>query len=169
MTIATKYIALLTAAATVGAGAVIIAISARDDQQGRQATVAERGREVMPFDLERSTHRFDKTADGRMQTVVSDDRDSKQIALIRAHLRKEARLFRQGVFTDPVTIHGPTMPGVAEMRSGSAQIDISYRDIATGGRLRYQQTTRSSLTPSTTGSMRRPATTARTPRKTGDR
>ena len=76
----------------------------------------------MPFDLERTTHRFEKLADGGVQTVVTDDGDREQIGLVRTHLRKEARLFRQGVFTDPVTIHGPNMPGVAELEAGASRI-----------------------------------------------
>ena len=128
----------MIAGAVVVAGAAAVIVATAGGEDDRQALVAERGRQVMPFDLERSTHRFDKAADGGVQTVVSDDRDPKQIALIRAHLRKEARLFRQGVFTDPVTIHGPEMPGVAEIRAGTARIDIAYSDVATGGRLRYR-------------------------------
>ena len=135
-------IALAVAAILAAAVAVAVAVAARggehDSGHDRQAAVAERGRQVMPFDLERSTHRFVKAADGGVQTVVSDDGDPKQVALIRAHLRKEARLFRQGVFDDAVTIHRPDMPGVSEIRAGTGRIDITYRDVATGGRLRYR-------------------------------
>ena len=133
--IAFAVAAILAAAVAV---AVAVAVAARGGEHERQAVVAERGRQVMPFDLERSTHRFVKAADGGVQTVVSDDGDPKQVALIRAHLRKEARLFRQGVFDDPVTIHGPDMPGVSEIRAGTGRIDITYRDVATGGRLLYR-------------------------------
>ena len=122
--------------------AVVVAVAARDDAPkvdgDRQAAVAERGRQVMPFDLDRSTHRFVKTADGGVQTVISDDGDPNQITLIRAHLRKEARLFRNGVFNDPMTIHGPDMAGIRAIRAGAARIEIAYVGVASGARLRYR-------------------------------
>ena len=132
----------LGAAVLAAVAAVAIAVVARGGEHNsahdRQAAVAKRGSQVMPFDLERSTHRFVKTADGGLQTVVSDDGDPKQIALIRDHLRTEARLFRQGAFDDPVTIHGADVPGVADIRAGAARIDIAYSDVADGARLRYR-------------------------------
>ena len=130
-------IASAIAVVLVAAGGALLA-AARDGDRDRQALVAERARDVMPFDLERTTHRFEKSPDGGLQTVVSDDEDPEQIDLIRAHLRKEARRFRQGIFADPVTIHGPEMPGVAELRAGAARIEIAYSDVATGGQLRYR-------------------------------
>lgn len=133
-----KYIAIAAAVAVVAAGAAAVVVAAAGGDEDRQALVAERGREVMPFDLERTTHRFEKLADGGVQTVVSDDGDREQIGLVRTHLRKEARLFRQGVFTDPVTIHGPNMPGVAELKAGASRIDVAYSDMASGGRIRYR-------------------------------
>lgn len=134
----TTSIAVAITAAAVAAGAVASLVAGRGGENDREAAIAERGRKVMPFDLERTTHRFEKSADGGLQTVVSDDEDPKQIDLIRAHLRKEARLFRAGVFTDPVTIHGPDMPGVADLRAGAARIDVAYSDVPTGARLRYR-------------------------------
>jgi hypothetical protein len=63
----------------------------------RQEEVAERGAEVMPFDLEKTTHVFEPTQTGGVQKVVADDpSDGEQIALIRAHLREEAGAFRRG-------------------------------------------------------------------------
>ena len=132
---------LIVLAAGVVAGAIAVAVFAlsRGDDDGRQARVAERGRRVMPFDLERTTHRFEKRPSGGVQTVVADDPgDRTQAQLIRTHLAKEARLFRQGVFTDPVTIHGPDMPGVAELRAGAADISIRYEQVTAGARLRYE-------------------------------
>ena len=131
------------AAAALAAGtiavAAVVASRADEDPDGRQALVAERGRNVMPFDLERTTHRFEKRASGGVQTVVAHDPgDRKQAELIRTHLAKEARLFRQGVFADPVTIHGPDMPGVTELRAGAADISIRYEKVAAGARLRYE-------------------------------
>ena len=60
----------------------------------RQEEVAEKGAEVMPFDLERTTHIFNKQTDGGLQQVISDDGDVTQIALIRDHLAEEAERFQ---------------------------------------------------------------------------
>lgn len=106
----------------------------------RQAEVAERGGEVMPFDLERTTHSFDKTATGGVQTVVADDpTDAAQIALIHEHLGKEAGRFRQGDFSDPARIHGTDMAGLAQLRTGAAagRITVAYETSDDGARLVY--------------------------------
>jgi hypothetical protein len=49
----------------------------------RQAEVAQRGATVMPFDLDRTTHRFTKSPTGGVQSVVADDpADATQIGRI---------------------------------------------------------------------------------------
>lgn len=104
----------------------------------RQAEVAERGASVMPFDLERTTHRFVKTAEGGVQTVVADNpADTTQVNLIREHLRYEAERFRQGLFTDPAQIHGQQMPGLAALRDSAGRIDVAYTDTPDGARITY--------------------------------
>jgi hypothetical protein len=104
----------------------------------RQAEVAAKGAAVMPFDLERTTHRFTKADTGGVQTVVADDpADTGQIDLIRQHLRKEADRFSQGDYTDPSRIHGDDMPGLAALRTGAARITVTYQDIAAGGQITY--------------------------------
>jgi len=51
---------------------------------------------------------------GGLQAVtVKDPSNSTQMALIQAHLQEEAEKFRQGDFSDPATIHGGHMPGLA--------------------------------------------------------
>jgi hypothetical protein len=104
----------------------------------RQEEVAERGASVMPFDLERTTHRFAKTENGGVQTVVADDPDdATQVGLIRDHLRHEAEEFRQGRFTDPARIHGQKMPGLATLRDSAGRIDVVYGDTPDGARIAY--------------------------------
>ena len=104
----------------------------------RQDDVAERGAAVMPFDLERTTHRFAKNDNGGVQTVVADDpNDTTQVGLIREHLRHEAEQFRQGRFTDPARIHGQQMPGLAALRDSAGRIDVVYADTSDGARITY--------------------------------
>jgi hypothetical protein len=123
---------ILTALTLTGCGGEDEALA------GRQAEVAQRGAEVMPFDLEATTHRFEPTETGLVQTVTADDpRDREQIALIREHLEEEAGRFAQGDFGDPATIHGHDMPGLAELRDGAANIDIQFETRDDGARLIY--------------------------------
>ena len=112
----------------------------QSDQHGhsdRQAEVAAKGAEIMPFDLERTTHIFEKSDNGGLQQVVTDDGDKEQIALIRQHLSEEADRFATGDFHDPSMIHGDEMPGLHELVMGADQIDIVYSDIADGGQILY--------------------------------
>ena len=104
----------------------------------RQAEVAARGAEVMPFDLDRTVHVFAPLADGGRQTVTAKDpSDVREIALIRGHLQAEAEKFRRGDFGDPATIHGDAMPGLAELRAGASRIGVRYGELPDGAELRY--------------------------------
>jgi hypothetical protein len=104
----------------------------------RQALVAERGAQVMPFDLETTTHTFTTTGHGGIQTVVADDSgDDEQVALIRSHLREERDNFSRGDFDDPAAIHGHDMDGVDELAAGYTDITVEYRDTADGAELTY--------------------------------
>lgn len=107
----------------------------------RQASVRARGQLVMPFRLDRTTHVFDKTATGGVESVVAKtSADAAQIPLIRQHLRKEQRLFSRGDYQDPMAVHGMTMPGIDALRRSAAKVRIDYQDIARGARLRYVTT-----------------------------
>jgi hypothetical protein len=102
------------------------------------ATVEQRSKEVMPFDLDRTMHVFEPTADGGVQSVLVHDGDPQQIALVRSHLRKEADAFARGDFADPAAIHGTNMPGLAQLRAGASRIAVTYIDVPNGGSLRYK-------------------------------
>jgi hypothetical protein len=106
--------------------------------QTRQKEVAVKGAKVMPFDLERTTHVFQKLDDGGLQeVVVKDPANKKQIALIQSHLKEESEKFRKGDFSDPAKIHGEDMPGLAELKAGAAKIDVRYTALSDGAQIRY--------------------------------
>lgn len=107
----------------------------------RQEEVAERGSEVMPFDLERTTHLFEKTAYGGLQQVLSNDSDREQIGLIQAHLQEEALRFQQGDFDDPAQIHGDEMPGLAVLRADYGQVEVVYTPLSDGAQIDYKAET----------------------------
>ena len=119
------------------AAAVIALAACGSSGESRQEKVAKRGARVMPFDLERTTHVFRPTATGGIQTVISDDRDVTQVRLIRRHLRKEAASFARGVFADPRDIHGSHMPGLATLEARAAALDVRYKEVALGARIRF--------------------------------
>jgi hypothetical protein len=133
--------ALLTLAALAALGLLglaVWALLAQGTAASRQVEVAARGAEVMPFDLERTTHIFDDLPDGGLQQVLADNpQDTGQITLIRAHLQEEAAKFQRGDFGDPAAIHGDAMPGLVELRQGYAQIEVAYTQLPNGAQIRY--------------------------------
>jgi len=136
-----RRVAVGAALAAVGASLATAGyvVGARgNDADDRRSEVAERGTSVMAFDLEKTMHVFRKLADGGAQTVVADDPgDASEVAVVRAHLRAEARAFARGDFGDPATIHGERMPGLAELEAGAERIEIGYEDASGGGVIRY--------------------------------
>ncbi|WP_217807380.1 aspartate carbamoyltransferase [Methylomagnum ishizawai] len=113
--------------------------AAAESDAARQAEVAGRGAQVMPFDLEKTRHIFTPTADGGVQqVVVLDPQDRTQIEAVRQHLATIAAGFRRGDFAGPIAIHGAGMPGLARLRQAQpGELDIAYREVADGGEIRY--------------------------------
>ena len=116
-----------------------LATAAQDVQ--RQAEVAKRGADVMPFSLKATTHIFTKTADGGIQRVVAKRAaDTEQVKLVREHLRDIQAQFVKGDFS------GRTHPRHQHAWAGRAQatkpeqIAIDYRDVPAGGELSYRTT-----------------------------
>ena len=108
-------------------------------QETRQEEVAEKGAQVMPFDLEETTHVFQKTESGGVQKVVADDpTDAEQVTLIREHLEEEAAAFRRGDLSDPSEIHGEEMPGLKELEAGAKEMDIRYSALPGGAKIEYE-------------------------------
>jgi hypothetical protein len=105
----------------------------------RQAEVAARGAEVMPFDLQATSHVFTKTRSGGLQQVrVKNPKDAAQMRLVRMHLRDIATRFRNGDFSAPTAIHGAAMPGLAELkRAQPGAVSVQYRDLRDGAQIRY--------------------------------
>ena len=129
---ALPVLGLLLVGSIIGSG---IVTSLRER---RLSDVAARGAQVMPFDLDRTTHMFEPLSSGGLQTVTSKvATDQEQIALIRQHLQDEADRFRKGDFSDPATIHGSDMPGLAALREGARKIDVRFDTLPDGGQLQY--------------------------------
>lgn len=116
---------------------IVVATACSTTSPDRQAEIATRGEAVMPFDLERSTHIFEKLDNGGLQQVVADDNDSEQIRLIREHLTEEASRFQEGDFHDPAMIHGEDMAGLHELTTNADSLTITYSEIDGGAQLLY--------------------------------
>jgi hypothetical protein len=128
--------AIVTILATVGvlyaAGWHMVA------RPSRQAQVHAVGSEVMPFDLNKTTHIFRMTVAGGVQQVVAKDpSDAAQIALIQQHLQHEAMQFQAGDFADPTALHGADMPGLSALQAGAAKISVTYTPLQDGAQLTY--------------------------------
>jgi hypothetical protein len=106
----------------------------------RQAEVARRGADVMPFSLAATQHVFTKTRDGGVQQVLARDRrDRTQVRLVREHLQDIQARFRRGDFSAPTHIHGEAMPGLATLQAAPpGAIRIAYRPLPGGAELRYR-------------------------------
>lgn len=122
----------------VASMAASLAVHAGDTE--RQAEVARRGSEVMPFSLKATTHVFTPTPDGGTQRVVARNlADTRQVNLVRGHLRELQAQFLKGDFSAPSHIHGTDMPGLAELRSAKpGQVSIDYQDVDGGAELTYR-------------------------------
>lgn len=104
----------------------------------RQAMIHAKGAQVMPFDLNKTTHIFKKTDNGGIQqVVVKDDKDTQQVSLIHMHLHMEAEMFQKGDFQDPTKLHGMNMAGLQDLEKGASQIKIVYTDLSNGGQISY--------------------------------
>lgn len=105
----------------------------------RQADVARRGPDVMPFSLEATQHIFIKTARGGIQQVVARNRaDAVQIRLVRQHLKEIRQQFLSSDFSGPAHIHGHGMPGLAELEAAPrGAISVAYAQLEAGARLTY--------------------------------
>ena len=106
----------------------------------RQAVVAERGKDIMPFSLKATKHIFTKTATGGTQRVVAKkNSDTKEVALVRQHLKEIEAQFQKGDFSGPTHIHGQEMPGLTTLQTAlPGQIQITYRDVKGGANLTYK-------------------------------
>lgn len=105
----------------------------------RQQEVAHKGAMVMPFNVHNSTHVFQKNTYGGIQQVLAKDPNDKDlVAAIRMHLEMEAERFGKGDYSDPMKIHGMSMPGLQYLsKVKPGQIAITYREVTAGAAVDY--------------------------------
>lgn len=137
-----NFLSLLMVATSIGAQTVdhsTIDHASHMANDQRTAEVSQRGKDVMPFNLDATTHIFTKNAQGGIQQVVSKIKnDDAQVMLIQKHLQDIRVQFLTGDFSAPATIHGQEMPGLtALMASKPGQITIEYQSIEGGAEIIY--------------------------------
>jgi hypothetical protein len=130
-----KYLSRLALAAIIS-----LPLAAHSVDAKRQAEVAKRGHDVMPFSLKATTHFFTKTNNGGTQRVIAKDvSDAVQTRFVREHLREIQMKFLKGDFSGPSHIHGNDMPGLAQLKAAQpGEISITYKEVAGGAELTYQ-------------------------------
>lgn len=130
-----KYLLSITVAA-----AISLPLAAHSVDTQRQAEVAKRGPDVMPFSLKDTTHVFTKSNHGGTQRVIAKDvSDATQTRLVREHLREIQGEFQRGDFSGPSHIHGNEMPGLSQLKAARpGQLSIEYKDLPGGAELTYQ-------------------------------
>jgi len=104
----------------------------------RQQEVRDKGAKVMPFSLDATVHRFDKTDTGGVQQVLVRGKRSDQIDMIRSHLHEIAQAFQARDFSKPMHIHGTDMPGLETMKAaGPGELDVAYHELEGGAEIDY--------------------------------
>ena len=99
------------------------------------------GTDLASLDPEKTVSLFQIVVDGGVQEVVARDAsDQEQVALIRAHLHRQAKKFSGGDFSDAANLHAEEMAWVADLKAGAEEIDVRYADLASGARIRYTAT-----------------------------
>jgi hypothetical protein len=121
------------------AGLATHAASAEPAAPARQAEVAARGAQVMPFEQAATSHVFTKNRNGGLQQVlVRNPKDKEQLRLVRSHLQEIPGRFQAGDFSAPARIHGEAMPGLAQLQQARpGEITVHYRELRNGAQIRY--------------------------------
>lgn len=106
--------------------------------QTSQERVHKMSHTVMPFDISKVIHIFKMTETGGIEKVLArDPRETRQIALIRQHLKREAEKFQRGNYSDPARLHGKDMPGLKVLEANATHIKITYMELPAGAQITY--------------------------------
>ncbi len=104
----------------------------------RQRMIHSRSPLVMPFDMNKVTHYFIDTKEGGILSIkAKNHEDTAQVILIRDHLKKEHHMFSNADFSDPKTLHGMHMPGLAVLSKSKGNFNVDYADLPAGAQLTF--------------------------------
>ncbi|MBT1003907.1 hypothetical protein KIH31_15025 [Paenarthrobacter sp. DKR-5] len=133
------WLAGIVAVLVLAAGGIGYAMATgHQAANGAAQTMVAHAAQVMPFDLNATTHTFTKTTTGGIEQIVANSPgDQHNITLIQQHLNKEAGLFAQGNYSDPANIHGAAMPGLQELQAGASRVQSHYEQLPAGARITF--------------------------------
>jgi hypothetical protein len=137
-----RPIALLTCAVVLAASG---AAAAR--QAGQAHHLDARGKQVMGFDQQKTTHHFLLYEDGgAIDVSVKDSADETNLKAIRDHLPHIAHLFSAGQFDAPMLVHDrKDVPGTADLARLKDRVKYAYVETKTGGRVNIVTTDKAAL------------------------
>ncbi len=102
-----------------------------------QADVEKHGDSAMGFPHDKTTHHFRLYKDGgAIEVVVNDPKDNENTEAIRSHLNHIVKMFSSGDVSVPMFVHDQTPPGAAVMKEKRTEIEYSFEELTTGGRVR---------------------------------
>ena len=96
-----------------------------------------RGRQVMGFDQQKTTHHFRLYEDGgAIEVSVKDKADTENLTAIRGHLPHISKLFGDGEFEAPMHVHNAgDIPGMADLARLKSKLTYTFVETPTGGRV----------------------------------
>ncbi|MGZ5050766.1 MAG: aspartate carbamoyltransferase [Methylobacter sp.] len=103
------------------------------------SAVRQRAQQVVPYTLDQALQSFSKTVHGGIQHVVAKSpNDTRQVKLIQQHLAEIANQFKKGDFSVTARVHGPNMPGLAQLkRAQPDDIKFEYKALPDGAQIHY--------------------------------
>jgi len=105
----------------------------------RIAEVRARTQEFAPYSLSQTVQTYTKTVHGGVQhIIVKPPSDPEQIKRVQAYLKKLAEDFKKGDFSQTERIHGPNMPGLAQLKLATAdEIKFVFEPLPNGGQIHF--------------------------------
>ena len=135
------------AAAVIATSMFLSAPLVAQQTRSHAAHLDERGKHVMGFDQQKTTHHFLLFEDGgAIDVAVKDPKDAENLKAIRSHLPHISHLFADGQFDAPMLVHDrKDVPGTADLARLKDRIKYSYVETATGGRVDIVTTDKTAL------------------------
>jgi hypothetical protein len=124
---------VLAIAASIALGDPVLAQQAGGHAQHLDA----RGKQVMGFDQQKTTHHFLLYEDGgAIEVTVKDRADEANLDAIRQHLPHIVQLFSDGDFSSPMLVHDrKDVPGTNDLARLKARLKYAYVQSPSGGRV----------------------------------
>lgn len=89
------------------------------------------------FGLAHTAQTFSLMGNGGVLDVLSTDSDPGQVAAIQSRLRERGLAFTEGDIPTPTLLPPDALPGLAELRAGTARVAIAFEELPAGGRLSF--------------------------------